>query len=256
MRITLTVKICGALGLMAAAQLAVGLLAIRAASDGAQTAIIIALVISLLGALVLARWLFVNTVPRLRRCVVVTGMIGDGDLTARIRATRNDEIGDLAHNLNAMSESLGEITGQLVEHAQAVGTSATEILATVTSQTAGANQRSAAINETTTATEEIRASAEQALLKADEVSERAGTAVQAAEEGAQAVDAIVEGMSEIEAKVEAIAADVQELSEQSAQIADITGAVNDLADQSNVLALNAKIEAARRRAGKGLRGRR
>jgi len=173
------------------------------------------------------------------------GNVAEGDLTERLAATSKDEFGELSNTLDHMVEKLAAMSGQMLENAQAVSSSASEILATVNQQTAGANQQSAAINQTTTATEEIRATAEQAAQKADEVATQAENAVRVSAEGAEAVEAIVAGMGHIRDKVAAIAGDVQALSEQTAQIGEITNAVNDIADQSNLLALNATIEAAR-----------
>jgi methyl-accepting chemotaxis protein len=174
-----------------------------------------------------------------------TGKVSEGDLTARLDVKGQDEFAELGTHLNGMVESLAELSGQVLRNAEAVSSSATQILSTVGEQSAGASEQSAAINETTTATEEIRATAQQAAQKAEEVAQQAEDAVRVSNEGSRAVEAIVEGMSEIRAKVEAIAGDVEALSEQTAQIGAITNAVNDLADQSNLLALNATIEAAR-----------
>jgi methyl-accepting chemotaxis protein len=174
-----------------------------------------------------------------------SGRVSEGDLTARLDVDGADEFAVLGHHLNEMVEGLASMSGRVREGAEAIASSASEILATVNQQTAGANQQSAAINETTTATEEIRATAEQASHKAEEVASQAQNAMRVSHEGSEAVEAIVSGMGDIRAKVEAIAGDVQALSEQTAQIGEITSAVNDLADQSNLLALNATIEAAR-----------
>jgi methyl-accepting chemotaxis protein len=171
--------------------------------------------------------------------------VAGGDLTERLRSKTRDEFGQLSNRLDEMVESLAAMSGQVLENAQTVNASASEILATVTQQSAGANQQSAAINQTTTATEEIRASAEQASRTAEELATQASEASRVGDEGAEAVEAIIEGMDAIREKVEAIAGDVNALSEQTAQIGEITAAVNDLADQSNLLALNATIEAAR-----------
>ena len=186
-----------------------------------------------------------SVIRRIRDAGSFVTQVAEGDLSVRLEAKGQDELSELSNHLNGMVETLAQTSGRMQESARAVSTSASEILATVNTQTAGANQQSAAINQTTTATEEIRASAEQAAHKAEEVAAQAQEAVRTSDEGAQAVAAIVDGMGDIRVKVEAIAADVQALSEQTAQIGEITGAVNDLADQSNLLALNATIEAAR-----------
>ncbi len=220
----------------------------KAASNtysSSRSLLLVILFVSLVASGLLGFWLVRGIVPRLRRCVAMTAQVAEGDLTAHITKTKDDEIGDLADHLNLMVKNLAEMSGQIVETANTVGSSASQILATVNEQTAGANEQSAAITETTTATEEIRASAQQAAEKANEVASQAEDAVRASNEGAEAVEAIVGGMAQIREKVEAIASDVQALSQQTAQIGEITSAVNDLADQSNLLALNATIEAAR-----------
>ncbi|MGZ4201790.1 MAG: methyl-accepting chemotaxis protein [Thermoleophilaceae bacterium] len=213
--------------------------------SSSRTLQLVILLVSLVASGLLGFWLVRGIVPRLRKAVVLAGQIGEGDLTARVTITQDDELGDLGRALNGMVENLADMSRRIVETAQSVGSSASQILATVNEQTAGANEHSAAITETTTATEEIRASAQQAAEKANEVATQADDAVRASNEGAEAVEAIVGGMAQIREKVEAIASDVQALSQQTAQIGEITSAVNDLADQSNLLALNATIEAAR-----------
>jgi methyl-accepting chemotaxis protein len=213
--------------------------------SSSKTFVWILLAIGLAAAAAIGFLLTRAILPRIREFSGLAGKVAEGDLTQRVEPGAKDELGDLGSHLNEMVESLGAMSKRVLEGAEAISSSANEILASVTEQNATANEQSAAINQTTTATEEIRASAQQAAHKAEEVASQAQDAVGVSNEGAHAVEAIVEGMGDIRAKVEAIAGDVQALSEQTAQIGEITGAVNDLADQSNLLALNATIEAAR-----------
>jgi methyl-accepting chemotaxis protein len=217
----------------------------HSATVSARTKMGIFAVIALLIAVAVSFLLARIVSSAVTRISAFAGKVAEGDLRERLQATTKDEFGQLSNRLDEMVENLASMSGRVLENAQTVNASATEILAAVTQQSAGANQQSAAINETTTATEEIRASAEQAARTASDVSDQAQEAARAGDEGAEAVEAIVQGMDAIREKVEAISGDVQALSEQTAQIGEITSAVNDLADQSNLLALNATIEAAR-----------
>jgi methyl-accepting chemotaxis protein len=173
------------------------------------------------------------------------GKVAEGDLTAIVSANSNDELRSLSENLNGMVTGLAEISGQVREGGQSISSSTSEILAAVSQHTQSASQQSAAINETSTTVDEVRAASEQSAQKASEVAEQAERSVQVSDEGTQAVEAIAGAMEQIRERVEAIASDILALSERTQQIGEITGSVNDLAEQSNLLALNASIEAAK-----------
>ena len=180
-----------------------------------------------------------------RDYVAFGGKMAQGDLSARLAVNGNTEFTTLTDNLNGMAIGLGDLSRQVRDGVQGISSATAEILATVSEHTAAAGQQSAAIHETSTTVDEVRAVAEQATQKAGQVAQVAQTAVAAGEDGAQAVDAMLQGMRDIRAKVQAIAQDILALSEQTQQIGEITTTVNDIADQSNLLALNAAIEAAK-----------
>jgi methyl-accepting chemotaxis protein len=171
--------------------------------------------------------------------------VAQGDLTGRVGANGGDDLRTLSENLNGMVASLAELSSQVREGAQSISSSTSEILATVSQHTVSASQQSAAIGETSTTMEELRTAAEQTARKAKEVAEQARASAQVSEEGTQAVEAITRAMEETRERVAAMAKDILLLSEQGQQIGEITATVNDLADQSNILALNASIEAAK-----------
>jgi len=171
--------------------------------------------------------------------------INEGDLTARADVASRDEIGELARSFNGMAVSLHELSARVREGVQNIGSSTSEILAAVSQHTANASEQSAAATETTATMEELRAITEQVSVKMSEMLEAARASASASEEGREAMATIVVGMRDIREKSDGVAQEILTLSEQTQQIGDITSLVNDLADRSNLLALNASIEAAK-----------
>jgi methyl-accepting chemotaxis protein len=171
--------------------------------------------------------------------------VADGDLTGTVSANGSSELQLLSTNLTGMVSGLADLSEQVREGAQQIGTGTAQILATVSEHTATASEQSAAINETSSTADEVRAASEQTARKAKEVADSAHASVEISEQGAEAVEAISVAMEQIRQRVDAIARDILALSQQGQQIADIIMTVNDVADQSNILALNAGIEAAK-----------
>jgi methyl-accepting chemotaxis protein len=171
--------------------------------------------------------------------------VADGDLTGGLAVNGSQQLRVLSENLNGMVGGLAELSGRVRDGSQQINAGAAEILAAVSQHTATASEQSAAITATTSTVEEVRAASEQTARKAGEVADSARVSVEVSDRGIQAVAAIAGSMTEIGSRVEAIAQDILALSEQSQQIGEIITTVNDLADQSNILALNAGIEAAK-----------
>lgn len=137
------------------------------------------------------------------------------------------------------------LTRQLRESITQLSSSAAEILATTSQVAAGAAQTATAVSETIATVEEVKQTAQLASQKAKYVSESAQKVAQISQSGRQSVNDTVLGMQRIQEQMESIAESIVRLSEQSQAIGEIIATVNDLAEQSNVLAVNAAIEAAR-----------
>ena len=137
------------------------------------------------------------------------------------------------------------ITRQLGESITQLSSSASEILATTTQVAAGAAETATAVSETTATVEEVKQTAQLASQKARFVSDSAQKVSQVSQTGRKSVEDAIAGMHRIQEQMESIAESIVRLSEQSQAIGDIIATVNDLAEQSNVLAVNAAIEAAK-----------
>jgi methyl-accepting chemotaxis protein len=135
------------------------------------------------------------------------------------------------------------ITRQLRESIDKLSTSSAEILATTTQVAAGAAETASAVSETTATVEEVKQTAQLSSQKARNVSDSAQKASQVSQVGRKSVEEAMQGMQSIQEQMESIAESIVRLSEQSQAIGEIIATVNDLAEQSNLLAVNAAIEA-------------
>ena len=191
---------------------------------------------------VLAR-AFERMAQSLREMAGVAERIAAGDLRATVKPQSADDI--LGHAFARMLDDLRAQIRAMVEGANVLGTSASEIVAATSQFAASASQSAAAVSETTTTVEEVRQTAQVASQKARLVSDNAQRAAQSAQSGRKSAEDVAAGMNRIRQQMDAIAASMVRLSEQSQSIGQIMASVEDLATQSNLLAVNAAIEAAK-----------
>lgn len=137
------------------------------------------------------------------------------------------------------------ITRKLREGVAQISSATAEILATTTQVASGAAETATSVNETTATVEEAKQTAHASAQKAKYVLDSAQKSAQVSQKGKASVTQTVEGMNRIREQMEDVAESIARLSEQSQAIGEIIGTVNDLADQSNLLAVNAAIEAAK-----------
>ncbi|XHF07524.1 methyl-accepting chemotaxis protein [Archangium gephyra] len=202
---------------------------------------LLALAVCLLGVAAVCRVLIV---PLERLARAAAGM-ASGDLRQQIDAGGSDEVGDLARSIATMAEMLSNLLKDLRGAAADMEREATNVLATSSQQSAMANEQASAIHETGATVAEIAQTSKQATSFADTVISGTSRSDALGADGQKVVDESVLAMEKLSEQVKAIALAITDLNEQTLQIGDIITTVKDVAEQSNLLALNASIEAAK-----------
>ncbi|OGW14479.1 MAG: hypothetical protein A3G93_00280 [Nitrospinae bacterium RIFCSPLOWO2_12_FULL_45_22] len=171
--------------------------------------------------------------------------MANGDLRQRVDIKARDEIGQLGSTFNNMCLSLEEMIHKVVSSSSLVSTSVEGLAATTKQIAEGADQQTSQAEQVSTAIEEMSATVIQVAKSSAQAAESAKTAVHTATQGGDVVSKTVEGMNSIAKSVKDSAKTVEELGKSSQQIGEIVAVIDDIADQTNLLALNAAIEAAR-----------
>jgi len=170
---------------------------------------------------------------------------GEGDLTKRLTYSGNDELGAICGNFNRFVDKLHNIISQISGTSSQVASAAIQLNATAEHIATGAEEVAAQAGTVATAGEEMSATSGDIAQNCQMAAEGAQRASQTASDGAEVVERTVVVMGQIAEKVQETARTVESLGARSDQIGAIIGTIEDIADQTNLLALNAAIEAAR-----------
>ncbi|MEJ2254319.1 MAG: HAMP domain-containing methyl-accepting chemotaxis protein [Nitrospirota bacterium] len=170
---------------------------------------------------------------------------GEGDLTRRIPVTSRDEVGDLSRWFNAFVEKLHGIMTRISGHASVLAASSEELSASTGHLTQGLSQQAGQVEQAATAMNQVSRTIMDVSRNASEASTAAKESVDVAARGEKVVEETAEGMHGIAETVTRATSVIEELGRSSQQIGEIISVINEIADQTNLLALNAAIEAAR-----------
>jgi twitching motility protein PilJ len=183
--------------------------------------------------------------------LTVVSQIARGDLTLRGSVT-SDALGNVVDSVNYMLDNFTSVLRRVRDAANDVSSSANQILGASERMATGATQQDHEITNTSSAVEELTVSMKQVSNNAEASAEAARRALDAAEQGNRSVRDTLEGMQRIRSSVQATAKKIKSLGDRSLEISEIINVINDITEQTNLLALNAAIEAAR--AGEAGRG--
>jgi len=183
--------------------------------------------------------------------LTIVSQIGRGDLTLRGTVT-NDALGNVVDSVNYMLDNFVKVLERVRKAAVDVQSSANDILIASEEMSSGAIQQDQEITNTSSAVEQLTVSMKQVSNNAEASAEAARRALDAAEQGNRSVRDTLEGMQRIRSSVQATAKRIKALGDRSLEISEIVKVINDITEQTNLLALNAAIEAAR--AGEAGRG--
>jgi methyl-accepting chemotaxis protein len=169
--------------------------------------------------------------------------ISRNDLTIHIEPKSEKDV--LGKSFQTMITNLSAIVTQLGGSSSEVASAATEISSAAEQVSRGAQQQEQQVLQVTSAVEEMTATIVESSKNAGEATEGAKGSSETAAEGGRIVQDTIQGMNKIATVVSESAANINKLATSADQIGEIIGVIDDIADQTNLLALNAAIEAAR-----------
>lgn len=204
---------------------------------------VLAILASLTLGYFILRWV---TLP-IRETVAVLRDIseGEGDLTKHIKVNAKDELGELAECFNTFVDKLRDLIYEVSGVTNEVAAGSTQISASseeLSSGMADAAQQTSLLGDTVT---EVNLAVSQVVEESNRARETSTVAGEKAQEGGDIMHQTVEEINAISEMVNNSASAVKSLGEQSESIGEVISVINDIADQTNLLALNAAIEAAR-----------
>ncbi|WP_226500018.1 methyl-accepting chemotaxis protein [Pseudomonas sp. MWU16-30322] len=220
----------------------------RLARDDQQRAFIqiavltvLALVVGLFASVLISRQI---TGP-LALTVELARRIAKGDLTVQAKSSRKDELGDLQNAMQDMAQSLNTLVQGIGNGVTHISTSAEKLSAMSEQTSAGVRQQKVEVDQVATAMHEMASTVQEVARNTTDASAAATLADQQARHGSAVVKQATVQISELSVAIEELGGAMNVLSQDSEQIGKVIDVIKAVAEQTNLLALNAAIEAAR-----------
>ena len=188
----------------------------------------------------------------LRETLEVVERIAGGDLSHNLRVTRPDDLGVLQQGIARMGTTLRELIGGIRDGVTQIASAAEELSAVTEQTSAGVNSQKIETDQVATAMHEMTATVQEVARNAEDASQAAAAADAEAREGDQVVNQAIDQIERLAVEVGRSTEAMAVLQQESDKIGSVMDVIKAVAEQTNLLALNAAIEAAR--AGEAGRG--
>ncbi len=218
---------------------------IAASKDDLALSVTLLVVVFILTAIVIV--LFINT-QVVRPTVKIQNLlakIADGDLSQMMEIQTRDEFGRIATSVNQVQKNLGDVVRRLVSVADQVNGSSEEVSRITESNLQALSSQREEMEMVATAMNQMTMTIHEVAKNATETSQQAKDADHLAGQGNQKVSEVIGAISQLSVEIQGLAGEVQALEADSTEIGSVVDVIHNIAEQTNLLALNAAIEAAR-----------
>ena len=213
--------------------------------DAARLFTWVLMVSSVLIAVVVARLLTRSIINPVRELLVSTGKIADGDLRVAITISGNDELTELQKSTATMQMNLKSTLQHISEASGQLASAAEEMSAITRESTAGIERQSLETDQAATAVNQMTAAVEEVARNAVSASQSTQDSQRSASVGMERVTQTIASIEKLSTTVQQTGVEVEGLAKQAQDIARVVEVIRSIAEQTNLLALNAAIEAAR-----------
>lgn len=186
---------------------------------------------------------FRDLIHYLQEMAYIADTMSNGDLTLTVTSRSSQDVVSLS--FRRMIDTLRDASAKVKDSAQVVATSISQILTSTSQLAASVSETATSVSQTATTVEEVKQTAYVTSQKANDISIEAKQTAAVSQDGETAISRSVAGLNHIREQMESISQSVVRLGEHSQEIGEIISAVGEIAEQSNLLAVNAAIEAAK-----------